>query len=155
MKTAGINELHALVAEALNKGDAHKLADAIVRATELAEDEMRPVTRDYLDARLAAGASDLQKALADLRAELQQQIAGLRAELQQQIADVRTELQQQIADVRTDLQQQIADVRTDLQQQIADVRADLIDKMRTQQMWTVGTFILLLVSVVLQHFWKG
>jgi DNA anti-recombination protein RmuC len=144
MKTAGINELHALVAEALNKGDAHKLADAIVRATELAEDEMRPVTRDYLDARLAAGASDLQKALADLRAELQQQIAGLRAELQQQIADVRTELQQQIADVRTDLQQQIA-----------DVRADLIDKMRTQQMWTVGTFILLLVSVVLQHFWKG
>jgi hypothetical protein len=122
MKTAGINELHALVAEALSKGDAHKLADAIVRATELAEDEMRPVTRDYLDARLAASASDLQKALADLRTELQQQIAGLRAELQQQIADVRT---------------------------------DLIDKMRTQQMWTVGTFILLLASVVLQHFWKG
>jgi hypothetical protein len=111
MKTAGINELHALVAEALSNDDAHKLADAIVRATELAEDETRPVNRDYLDARLAATASDLQKALADLRAELQQQIAG--------------------------------------------VRTDLIDKMRTQQMWTVGTFILLLVSVVLQHFWKG
>lgn len=110
MKTAGVNELHALVAEALSKGDAHKLADAIVRATELAEAEMRPVTRDYLDARLTAGASGLQRALADLRAELQQQLA--------------------------------------------DVRADLIDKMRTQQMWTVGTFVLLLASVVLQHVWK-
>jgi hypothetical protein len=42
----------------LTRDDAHKLADAIVRATELAEDEMRPVTRDYLDARLAAAASD-------------------------------------------------------------------------------------------------
>ena len=121
MKTAGVTELHALVVDALNKGDGHKLADAIVRATELAEAEMRPVTRDYLDARLAAGASELQKALADLRAELQQQLAEL---------------------------------RTELQQQIADVRADLIDKMRTQQMWTVGTFVLLLASVVLQHFWK-
>jgi polyhydroxyalkanoate synthesis regulator phasin len=143
MKTAGINELHALVAEALSKADAHKLADAIVRATELAQDEARPVTRDYLDARFAAAASDLQKALTDWRAELQQQIAGLRAELQQQILGVRAELQQQIAEVRTELQQQIA-----------DVRSDLIDNMRTQQMWTVGTFVLLLVSVVLQHFWK-
>jgi hypothetical protein len=96
MKTTGINEIRAMVAEALpNAAAAQKLTDAIVRATELAEDETRPVSRDYLDARL----SDLRKDMADLRAEL-------------------------------------------------------VDKMRSQQMWTVGTFILLLASVVLQHFWK-
>jgi uncharacterized small protein (DUF1192 family) len=96
MKTTGINEIRAMVAEALpNAAAAQKLTDAIVRATELAEDETRLVSRDYLDARL----SDLRKELADLRAEL-------------------------------------------------------VDKMRSQQMWTVGTFILLLASVVLQHVWK-
>lgn len=96
MKTAGINEIRSMVAEALpNVAAVQKLTDAIVRATELAEDEMRPVGRDYLDARLA---------------------------------DVRKEL--------------------------ADLRSELVDKMRSQQMWTVATFILLLASVILQHFWR-
>ena len=96
MKTAGINEIRSMVAEALpNAAAAQKLTDAIVRATELAEDEMRPVGRDYLDARLA-----------------------------------------------------------DLLKELADLRSELVDKMRTQQMWMAGTFVLLLATVVLQHFWK-
>jgi hypothetical protein len=67
MKTAGINEIRSIVAEALpNAAAVQKLTDAIVRATELAEDEMRPVGRDYLDARL----SDMLKELAVLRSEL-------------------------------------------------------------------------------------
>src|SRR3954453_5370513 len=79
MKTAGINELRALVAEALpNSAAAQKLTDAIVRATELAEDEMHPVTRDYLDARLAQTTGELRKEMADLRTELQKGLADLR-----------------------------------------------------------------------------
>jgi hypothetical protein len=71
VKTAGINEIRSMVAEALpNSAAAQKLTDAIVRATELAEDELRPVTRDYLDARLSATESALRKDMADLRAEL-------------------------------------------------------------------------------------
>jgi polyhydroxyalkanoate synthesis regulator phasin len=69
MKTSGINELRALVAEALTQEDAAKLTEAIVRATELAEEEAKPVTRDYLDARLSATESALRKDLSDLRSE--------------------------------------------------------------------------------------
>ena len=72
MKTTGVNEVRALVAEAIpNATAAQKLTDAIVRATELVEDETYPVTRDYLDARLTALASDLRKDIADLRADMQ------------------------------------------------------------------------------------
>jgi hypothetical protein len=96
MKTAGINEIRSMVAEALpNAAAVQKLTDAIVRATELAEDEMRPVGRDYLDARL-----------------------------------------------------------TEMLKELADLRSELVDKMRTQQMWMAGISILLLASVVLQHFWR-
>jgi hypothetical protein len=96
MKTAGINEIRSIVAEALpNAAAVQKLTDAIVRATELAEDEMRPVGRDYLDARL-----------------------------------------------------------TEMLKELADLRSELVDKMRTQQMWMAGISILLLASVVLQHFWR-
>jgi hypothetical protein len=96
MKTAGINEIRSMVAEALpNAAAVQKLTDAIVRATELAEDEMRPVGRDYLDARL-----------------------------------------------------------TEMLKELADLRSELVDKLRTQQMWMVGISILLLASVVLQHFWR-
>ncbi|HEY0790645.1 MAG TPA: hypothetical protein VGD78_06230 [Chthoniobacterales bacterium] len=59
MKTAGINALRAMVAEALTKEDGEKLAEAMVRATELAEDEVHPVTRDHLDKRFAELKSDL------------------------------------------------------------------------------------------------
>ena len=96
MKTAGINEIRSIVAEALpNAAAVQKLTDAIVRATELAEDEMRPVGRDYLDARL-----------------------------------------------------------TNMLKELADLRSELSDKVRCQQMWAIATFILLLASVVVQHFWR-
>jgi hypothetical protein len=79
MKTVGINEIRSMVAEALpNAAAAQKLTDAIVRATELSEDETRPVSRDYLDARLVELRADLRKEMADLRADFQKGMAEIR-----------------------------------------------------------------------------
>jgi hypothetical protein len=75
MKTAGINELRALVAEALpNAAAAQKLTEAIVRATELARDE---------DSTAAATKADL----AELRTEFKTEIRDLRAEMHQLFRD--------------------------------------------------------------------
>lgn len=62
MKTTGINELRTLVGQAVpDAAAAQKLTEAIVRATELAEEEAKPVTRDHLDKRLAELESGLHK----------------------------------------------------------------------------------------------
>ena len=54
MKTTGINELRTLVGQAVpDAAAAQKLTEAIVRATELAEEEAKPVTKDHLDKRIA------------------------------------------------------------------------------------------------------
>jgi hypothetical protein len=108
VKTAGINELRALVADALTKTDAEKLTEAMVRATELAQED---------DSASAATKSD-------------------------------------VANLRADLQKQIGDLHADLQKQIGNVKSELTDKLRGQNMWTIGTFVLLLVSVVIQHIWR-
>jgi ABC-type amino acid transport system permease subunit len=61
MKTTGINELRTLVGQAVpDAAAAQKLTEAIVRATELAEEESKPVTRDHLDKRLSELESSLK-----------------------------------------------------------------------------------------------
>jgi hypothetical protein len=81
MKTTSIAEIRNLVSEALPGDNAQKLTNAIVRATELAEDEAAD--------RLATKA-DIAVAVADLKTSIAVAVADLKTDLKTDIANLGT-----------------------------------------------------------------
>jgi hypothetical protein len=130
MKTTGINELRTMVEQAVTDAtDAQKLTEAIVRATELAEEESKPVTKDHFDARFQTFSDRFDAEMRLVREHFESELRVLRAEMDRRFSQVGA---------------QIADLRSDVQR---DFR---------EQTWKVtGSFILVvLAATVLQHYWK-
>jgi ribosomal protein L29 len=77
-------------------------------------DRDEPLTRDYLDLRLADLRTELKGEMAGLRTELKGEMAGLRTELKGEMAELRTEVKVDLADLRTELKGEIKALETRL-----------------------------------------
>jgi hypothetical protein len=104
MKITSVSEIKALVSVAIPGDGAQALTEAIVRATELAEEEAvaRLATKGDL-ALLKADFAGLKSDFADLRSELAQSNVKLRSELTELSTGLRAELRTGMAELKTDL----------------------------------------------------
>lgn len=96
-----------------------------------ARDVEEPVTKEYLDRRLAELDAGLRTGL---RTELHREIGGLRSELHTEIGGLRTELYQEIGGLRTELHRAIGGLRAELHQEIRAATTRFIT-------WTVSALL--------------
>jgi hypothetical protein len=97
MRTAGMTEIRTLVSVAIPGDGAQKLTEAIVRATELAEEEAvtKLATKSDLAELKAATKSDL----AELKAATKSDLAELKAATKSDFAELKANLAELKADL--------------------------------------------------------
>jgi hypothetical protein len=124
MRTAGMTEIRTLVSVAIPGDGAQKLTEAIVRATELAEEEA--VTK-------LATKSDL----AELKAATKSDLAELKAATKSDLAELKAATKSDLAELKAATKSDFAELKANL----AELKADLVR-------WMFGAGITLTALIV-------
>jgi hypothetical protein len=135
MKMNSVSEIKALVSVAIPGDGAQALTEAIVRATELAEEEA--VTRLATKSDLALLKVDVQS----VRTDLQSDFAKLRSELAQSDLRLRSELTELSTNFRSELTELGTNLRSELRTGVAELKVDLVR-------WMFGSGVTLTALII-------